>query len=393
MVAHDVLIIGSGHLAFRLKNYLGGKGFTVMHSTTEAINEHAEPGSFMEALEAFMEEINTGSLAMIYLIDEMDEKNLHLIIALNSLRPGIPITASLFNENLIPHLTAEKNNLVILNPAKIAAPFFVNAVYQDLERKIIPKPGTTKIIKNISQRDTLIYKMLFAFTMLGVMGVLFFHFYEKLDWLDSIYFVVVTVTTVGYGDISLLHSDAISKIVVIFLILDSTFLIWMIFSLTIDQFLKKRIRLALGRKKYNLTNHIILCGLGRLGYFIAEELLKNKEKLIIIEQNESSNHIDYFRHLGAEVYIGDGRLSKVLNDVNVSRAKALISVVNNDSVNLEMGLNGRSYNSALRLILRIHDEKMTGKIREYLNIYLALSASAIADEKFYEVLKVKQSLN
>jgi voltage-gated potassium channel len=113
-----------------------------------------------------------------------------------------------------------------------------------------------------------------------------------------------------------------------------------------------------------------------------QELIQKKEKVIIIEQNENANHIDYFRQLGAEVYIGDGRLAKVLNDVNVKDAKALISVINNDALNLEIGLNARSLDPTMRLILRIFDEQMAIKINEYLKFHLTLSLSAIAEEKF-----------
>jgi TrkA-N domain/Ion channel len=389
MEKKSILILGSGHLSFRVKKYLTSSGFKVEHNTIDVIHTQVEPGSFLENINTYLGKIDMRTVAMIYLLDEKDENNLQLIIAIVSLKPDMPITASLFNENLIPHLQSVNNNLTILNPAKIAAPVFVAAIYQNIKRRSLQLPADNKLENKGKPRwnDLLIQKLLFSFIGLLVLAVFFFHFIEKLTWVNSLYFVVVTVSTVGYGDINLLNSSSVSKIFSVILILSSTFFIWMIFSLTIDRILKKRIQLALGRKKYNFSNHIIVCGLGRLGYFIVEELLQKNEKVIIIEQNEDSRHIDYFRHLGAEVYIGDGRLSKVLSDINISKAKALISVINNDSVNLEIGLNARSYHPGMRLILRIFDEEMAKKINEYFNIHFTLSTSAIADEKFYEVLK------
>ncbi len=323
---------------------------------------------------------------MVYLIDIQDEINLQLIIALISLHRDIPITAALFNENLTPHLQNTHDKLTILNPAKIAAPSFVEALYKPIDRQVIQVPAGGRQQITEKNNDFLIEKLVVAFMVLLLGAVVFFRFSENLSWINALYFVIVTVATVGYGDINLLQSSTTSKVFVVLLILASTVFIWMIFSLTIDRLLKKRIQRALGRKRHTITNHVIVCGLGKLGYFIVEELLRRKEKVIIIEQIENSRHIDYFRNLGAEVYIGDARITKVLTDVNTSKARALISVINNDSINLEIGLNARSLQPDMRLILRIFDEQIAQKIKEYLNIHLTLSASAIADEKFYEEL-------
>ena len=134
-------------------------------------------------------------------------------------------------------------------------------------------------------------------------------------------------------------------------------------------------------------NHIILCGLGKLGYFIVEELLKRDEKVIIVEVNEGSRYTDHFRSLGAEVYIGDARSEQVLSDVNISQSKALISVINNDAVNIEIGIHARALYPDMKLILRIFDEDIAMEIKNVFNIQLALSNSAIASKYFVDVMK------
>lgn len=387
MEKKTILVFGSGHLAYRLKEKLHNGNYEVVHVTMGEVKAAAHSVSLLENLRHFLQKVHVDSVRMIYLLDEKDEVNLQLIIALISLYPGIPVTASLFNENLTPHLQSEHNNVTIFNPAKIAAPYFVAALSQPLERKAEPKAVQPVFKTGVKKGDNLIQKLILSFTGLIIIAVFFFHFHEKLSWIDSLYFVVVTIATVGYGDINLAASSSLSKIAGITLILSSTFFIWMIFSLTIDRILKKRVALALGRKKYHYKDHVVLCGLGRLGYFIAEELLQKGERLVIIEQNEDSRYLDYFRQLGADIYIGDGRLAKVLDDTNVVQARAVMSVINDDSINLEIGLNCRSFQPGIRLILRIFDEEMARKIKDYLNIHLTLSASDIADEKFYEVLK------
>jgi voltage-gated potassium channel Kch len=381
MKQNKIIIFGSSHLAYRLKNHFAEKSYEVLHTTFDNINTNKESISSLENTKNYFSTIKIEEIKMVYLLEDKDENNLQLIIALISTFKNLPITASLFNKNLIPHLQSA-NNLTVLNPAKIAAPLFVAMLYKKIEAEPVFTSSNFYDEKQPKHLLTIIQKLLIFFITFLIFAVLFFHFYEGFSWVDSIYFVIVTAASVGYGDISLAKSDAISKIVDILLILVSTISIWMIFSLTIDSLLRKRIQLALGRKKYHLDNHVIVCGLGRLGFFIVQELIQKNEKVIIIEQNENANHIDYFRQLGAEIYIGDGRLAKVLNDVNVKQAKALISVINNDALNLEIGLNARSLDPTMRLILRIFDEHMALKINEYLKFHLTLSLSAIAEEKF-----------
>jgi hypothetical protein len=69
-----------------------------------------------------MGSVSLDTLAHVYLVDERDERNLELLIALISINRTLPIVAALFNENIAPHLRAVHPNILVLNPAKIAAP-------------------------------------------------------------------------------------------------------------------------------------------------------------------------------------------------------------------------------------------------------------------------------
>jgi hypothetical protein len=139
MNKNTVLIIGAGHLAYRLKAILEKQSnYSVLHTTPEELNESGGSVYLLENIEIFMNKIDTAAVAMVYLIDEKDENNLQMIIAFISAYPAVAITAALFNENLIPHLQKKHNNLLILNPAKIAAPVFVNTLYEKTGNYINP---------------------------------------------------------------------------------------------------------------------------------------------------------------------------------------------------------------------------------------------------------------
>lgn len=377
-----VLILGSGHLASRIRALAAGRSIDTppRAQTGEATRAHSRSSDLSVDR---LQDVDLAGVSRVFLVDDDDERNLEMLVALMSVDEHLPIVASLFNENLAPHLQAASPHIRIVNPARIAAPTFVDALDAPVERTLRYAPARRTEEPSPDTPDQLIQRLSLGFLALLFAATTYFHFAEQLTWLDSLYFVVVTMATVGYGDISLLHAGVASKVVGIALIVASTAFIWMIFSLTVDGIIKRRVQLALGRKRYTTAGHVILCGLGRLGYFVSEGLLARGEKLIVVERDEHSPNVEHFRRLGAEVYIGDARRPRVLQDVGVTRAKALYSVTDNDFANLEIGLNARSFDPSLRLVLRIFDDATSRRIRKHLDIHLTFSMSAIADELIF----------
>jgi hypothetical protein len=387
MDGRTVLILGSGHLANRTKLLVTQKGFTVTHLPNLFSNLPSADSSTISETEKIFHNMDMKSFTMTYVLFEKDEDNLEIVIAMMALYSSIPITTSLFNENIRPHLEKANTNLIILNPAKLAAPLFIKALDNPIKRN--QKRGAKPVLvmpKNKSSNSFLIFLISF-FSLIVFSSIVYFHFSEQLSWLDSFYFVVVTISTVGYGDINLQNSSALSKMIGIVLILCSSIFIWLIFSLLIDRIVKRRAQRSLGRKKYNYKNHVILCGLGRLGYFIADELQKTGERIVVIESNQESASIEYFRNLDIDVYIGNARQPHVLQDAGAEHCRVLISVINDDYANLEIGLNARYFQPELRLVLRIFDESMADVIKEKFDIHLTKSMSFIAAEKFASMLE------
>jgi voltage-gated potassium channel Kch len=386
MTARRVAVIGSGHLARRIRTLVTSRGHELVslsHGSLDEATRDAVFGAVGHALDA----MDFTDIMAVYVVDDRDERNLEVLVALLSMPRSFTIVASLFNEHVAPHLRAAHPNIHVLNPARIAAPVFIGALDVPLTHRLRYVPSRIAEDPPVAFRDDLMRMLLLGFLVLLAGATTYFHYADHLSWLDALYFVVVSVTTVGYGDISMLRSSATSKVVNILLLLSSTVFIWMIFSLTIDRLVKQRVQLALGRKRHAHSRHVIVCGLGRLGQFVAEGLLERGERLLIVEQREDSSAVHHLRALGADVYIGDARLPRVLSDVGVRRAKALYSLVDDDYANLEIGLNARTFEPNLRLILRMFDEAMSRRIKEHLDIHLTLSMTAIADEEFVKVLE------
>jgi voltage-gated potassium channel Kch len=389
MIAGKVLIAGSGHLASRLRTLAQARGLEVVRWTDALLSGDADQHPRFESIRRALANVDLASVSAAVLVDEQDERNLELAIVLTSMHPRLPIAASMFNENIAPHLQAASPSLRVLSPARIAAQAFVNALDQPLEHDLryTPRPPAPPWAR--VRRERFIPALVAGFVLALFAAAAYFHQAEHLSWLDALYFVVVTTATVGYGDISLAQSSPMSKVVGIALIFTSTVFIWMIFSLTVDKIIRHRVQMALGRRRHTQRGHVILCGAGRLGYLVGEALLKRRERVLVVELRENLDAVEHLRSLGADIYVGDARSPRVLEDAGVRRAKALYSLVANDFVNLEIGLNARSFDPRLRLILRIFDESMAQRIKEQLDIHLSFSMSAIADEHFLDCLEAE----
>ncbi len=379
-----IILFGAGNLATRLNKLLKQKGCDINYISNDIFDKKSIQGSAFTDVQNLLDNVNLSEVSMVYIVDDLDNRNLEFLLAVISKEKKTPITISLFNENVSPHLKAAYDTITIINPAKTASEEFVNALYTEIKHELKYVPPKFEKVASFRSFDKLLWKIGISFLFIIIASTVFFHYEENLSWIDSLYFVIVTVATVGYGDISLAHSSNISKCFGIILMLTSTIFIWTMFSLIIDQLLKQRVELSLGRKKYNIKDHVIVCGLGRVGYFIAEKLIDKGEKVLIIESNNNSPYIEYFRHRGAQFFVADARVPKVLQDAGVVNAKALISAINDDALNLEIGLNARSLQPGMRLVLRIFDSTIAEEIREHLDIHLTLSTSEIAVHEFFK---------
>jgi Trk K+ transport system NAD-binding subunit len=125
-------------------------------------------------------------------------------------------------------------------------------------------------------------------------------------------------------------------------------------------------------------DHIILCGLGRVGYRILERLLEWHLDVVVIEKSESSPFAQRLQHLGVPLLLFDARQEESLALAGIKHARTLIIATNDDLANVEIALDGRRLNPKVRVVLRMFDENIATKLRDAFHLDVAFSSAAVA---------------
>ncbi|MBK9120469.1 MAG: potassium channel protein [Phycisphaerales bacterium] len=131
-----------------------------------------------------------------------------------------------------------------------------------------------------------------------------------------------------------------------------------------------------------LRNHIILVGLGKLGYRAYRLLRQLGAPVVVIERNGDNQFLDELRRDGTPLLIGDARREALLVDAHAAAARSIIVATNDDLANLEIALDARRIQPGIRVVLRMFDQNMADKIRGGFNLQVAMSQSAMSAPAF-----------
>jgi Trk K+ transport system NAD-binding subunit len=132
--------------------------------------------------------------------------------------------------------------------------------------------------------------------------------------------------------------------------------------------------------------HIIVCGLGNVGFRVVDELVRQGERVVVIERSRDNPFVTSTRRLGVPVIIGDATLAEVQRQARAVAARAVVAATNQDLVNLEIGLLARELNPHQRVVLLLVDSQLAQTVREAAGVRLAFSVPALAAPAFAAAL-------
>jgi voltage-gated potassium channel len=128
-------------------------------------------------------------------------------------------------------------------------------------------------------------------------------------------------------------------------------------------------------------NHVILCGIGSVGFRILEELIALGQEVVAIENNTDGMYISRAKELGATILIGDATMEATLLKAGLANARAVIAATNNDISNLETVLDARRMKPGIRVVMRIFDHNTAVKLKEAFGVE-TLSSSSLSAPTF-----------
>ena len=197
--------------------------------------------------------------------------------------------------------------------------------------------------------------------MIGVLG---FKVLSGYPLIDAIYMTVITITTVGYGEVRPL--GPIDKIFTSLFIIFSFFILGYVISVVTEYLLSKNnignLRKNRVQKKVDsLKDHVIVCGFGRNGKQAAQKLLDYKQPFVIIEKNESI--VERISDDNMLIIFGNANEDEILIKAGIERARSIICALPSDADNLFIVLSARQINGKLKIISRATEETSSRKLK------------------------------
>jgi Trk K+ transport system NAD-binding subunit len=130
-----------------------------------------------------------------------------------------------------------------------------------------------------------------------------------------------------------------------------------------------------------MNHHIVLVGLGHLGYRVAQRLHEMGESVVVLEVNMGTHTTAAARDMGIPVIQADARHAGSLESANIMDARTIILASQNDAMNLQIALRARSLNPQIGVVIRIFDEDFAHSLQDQFG-FTALSATEMAAPVF-----------
>ncbi len=187
-------------------------------------------------------------------------------------------------------------------------------------------------------------------------------------WIDSFYFTFITIATIGYGETVDLSTHPMGRLFTVFIAIvgigTMSYLFSTLVALLIDSDLNAELRKKRMEKEISeLKGHYIVCGIGRVGSNVAQEMVKTHRQFVIIETDRAALD-NWLEHHPRSMHLHeDAADDEALLRAGLAHAAGVFAVTGDDSHNLMIALSVKLLNPKVRVVVRVHDIRNTNKAK------------------------------
>ena len=208
---------------------------------------------------------------------------------------------------------------------------------------------------------------LLTIILIGTVGYYFIGG-RQYSFVDTLYMTVITIATIGFGEIIDLAGNPAGRIFTIFIAIAGigtlTYVVTNLTGLVVEGELTESFRRRRMEKMVNnYKGHFIVCGLGAIGSYIADELYGTGRPYIIVDVDKEVVEKALQSLPDRIVLEGDATNNDTLLKAGIERAKGLFAVTGDDNQNLVISLTAKQANPRVRVVARCTDIRNDEKVR------------------------------
>ena len=234
----------------------------------------------------------------------------------------------------------------------------------------------------IVKMDPILRRLLIAASLIFVLSSTVFTVLLKLHPWEAVYFVITTMTTTGYGDISLADKSATAKFFGMVMMIAGVAVSGILIAFVSSALTRAQWVSMQGLRKIDARDHVIVCGVGNVGSRVVDYLLELQQRVVVIDTEPDPLTVEQARDLNFDVLTGDATREQTLDLCNSRYARCLIALTTSDTANLEVALGARARNPDLPVVLRALDPSFARSIARQFQITKTFSDTELAAPAF-----------
>ena len=213
---------------------------------------------------------------------------------------------------------------------------------------------------------------------------------DKATWIDCIYMTFITIATIGYGEVINLDNSPGGRVFTMVIGFAGIGVATYLLSSITAFMLEGKINEALWRKRmekniHKLNNHYIVCGIGRVGRNVANELSSTLRPYVVVDPSLANIELHLEKHANTLYVHGDATDDDMLLKAHVETAAGVFAVTGDDGRNLLISITARQLNPNARIVARCHEVRNIEKMKK-------AGADAIVSPDFTGGMRIVSSM-